>query len=562
MSNMDFVQRYDVKISNAVIVNGLTQIADQDEQVIDYLKKYGKIERSLVVDDLSDELYQNLIVEYSSGSALEGLEPHLPLTYTVHSNPPIAYEVKTLSSVYTTKIGSNVTKTYLAELKELAKQSGKDYSEVLKEMMSQIGEDVEAMQPRAEGSPPIPAEPTVFIPSPLGPEQQPLISFSDISPSNNGLGATDSALLTNEKRLPSLSLSDMNPPEVQKVVVEHIVRRQDAVPQVQSPVRLRSFSGKAPRPNNETDYDTWRSHIELLQTDSSMSPLQISRKIFESLLPPAADIVKGLRPESPPSAYLQLLDSAFGTVEDGEELFARFLNTLQDLGERPSAYLHRLQLVLNLVIKRGGVAHEEVDGHLLKQFCRGCWDNALLNTLQLEQKKSSPPTFSDLLLMIRSEEDKQQAKASRMKKHMGATKQKAQLQFHGAYACVPEESHEIGLSAIEDLRKQVVSLQSQLTSFMQSKRTKGGGNKGAAGKFQSRVSGPDDAKTDMREPIKKNPANKPKPGYCFNCGEDGHIAPSCTSTANPALVAEKRKQFEEKQHRWETQNGPSPPLNE
>ncbi|XP_067427015.1 uncharacterized protein [Thunnus thynnus] len=353
MSNMDFVQRYGVRIPNAVIVNGLTQIADQDEQVIDYLKKYGKIERSLVVDDLSDKLYQNLIVEYSSGSALEGLEPHLSRTYTVHSNPPIAYEVKTLSGVYTTKIGSNVTKTYLAELKELAKQSGKDYGEVLKEMMSQIGEDVEAMQPRAEGPPPIPAEPTVFIPSPLGPEQQPLISFSDISPSNNGLGATDSALLTNEKRLPSLSVSDMNPPEVQKVVVEHIVRRQDAVPQVQSPVRLRSFSGKAPRPNNETDYDTWRSHIELLQTDSSMSPLQISRKIFESLLPPAADVVKGLRPVSPPSAYLQLLDSAFGTVEDGEELFARFLNTLQDLGERPSAYLHRLQLVLNLAIKKG-----------------------------------------------------------------------------------------------------------------------------------------------------------------------------------------------------------------
>eukprot|EP00064_Thunnus_orientalis_P023816 superscaffoldBa00009410_g24077 len=209
---------------------------------------------------VQDELYQNLIVEYSSGSALEGLEPHLSRTYTVHSNPPIAYEVKTLSGVYTTKIGSNVTKTYLAELKELAKQSGKDY--------------------------------------------------------------------------------------VQKVVVEHIVRRQDAVPQVQSPVRLRSFSGKAPRPNNETDYDTWRSHIELLQTDSSMSPLQISRKIFESLLPPAADVVKGLRPESPPSAYLQLLDSAFGTVEDGEELFARFLNTLQDLAGQSVPYLGYVELAV------------------------------------------------------------------------------------------------------------------------------------------------------------------------------------------------------------------------
>ncbi len=119
--------------------------------------------------------------------------------------------------------------------------------------------------------------------------------------------------------------------------------------------------------------------------------------------------------------------------------------------------------------------------------------------IRVEQKKSSPPSFSDLLLMVRSEEDRQQAKASRMKKHMGATKQKAQLQFHGAYSCVPEESHETSLSAIEDLRNQVASLQSQLTSFMQPKRIKGGGNKGAVGKF-------------TREPIKKNLTNNERPG--------------------------------------------------
>lgn len=39
---------------------------------------------------------------------------------------------------------------------------------------------------------------------------------------------------------------------------------------------------------------------------------------------------------------------------DGEELFAQFLNTLQDPGEKPSAYLHRLQVALNRVKKRGG----------------------------------------------------------------------------------------------------------------------------------------------------------------------------------------------------------------
>lgn len=60
----------------------------------------------------------------------------MPYTYTLHGDAPIAYEIKTLSNVYTTKIGSNVTKTYLAELKELAKRSGKDYGEVERDDVS------------------------------------------------------------------------------------------------------------------------------------------------------------------------------------------------------------------------------------------------------------------------------------------------------------------------------------------------------------------------------------------------------------------------------------------
>lgn len=151
----------------------------------------------------------------------------------------------------------------------------------------------------------------------------------------------------------------MNPRNIQKVVVEHIVWTQDSVPHMQSQVRLRSFSGKTPRPSHETDYDTWRTHIVLLQSDPSISPLQISRKLLENLL--TAWVA---------TAYLQLLDSAFGIVEDGEELFAQFLNSLQDPGEKPSTYLHRIQLALTRAMKRGGVTPEEVDQHLLKEFWR------------------------------------------------------------------------------------------------------------------------------------------------------------------------------------------------
>lgn len=561
---MDFIQKSGVKIPNSVIVSGVTQVADQDEQVVDFLREYGSIEVAILVDDSKSEFYQNLIIEFSSGSALVNLEPLLPFTHTVQGDPCAKYVVKALSSVYTTQIGSNATKTYLAELKGLAKLSGKDYGEVLKEMMSRIGEDIEAMKPVGiDVSPSHVETPVVTLQPPTPEDQQPLVSLLNAPREGNRLNATDSVLFTNGGKAPSLSVSDINPAEIQKVVVEHIVRSEGVSPHLQSPVRLRSFSGKVPRPSNEADYDTWRSHIELLLNDPSMSHLQISRRILECLLSPAADVVKGLRPGSPPIAYLQLLDSAFGTVEDGEELFAQFMNTLQDPGEKPSTYLHRLQLALNLAVRRGGAAPADVDKHLLKQFCRGCWDNSLLSCLQLEQKKSNPPSFADLLLLLRTEEDRQLAKASRMKKHIGTTRQRGQLQLQSAWACAESrEKSEVSLSVIEDLGRQVASLQSQLTYLMAQKKTKGADNRGAAGKSPGRVQKLDRVDTDMLKQTKKKQTNRPRPWYCFNCGEDGHIAPVCTDRANSALVAEKKKKLEEKQQLWDAQNRLNLPLND
>ncbi|KAK3505584.1 hypothetical protein QTP70_005014, partial [Hemibagrus guttatus] len=217
---------------------------------------------------------------------------------------------------------------------------------------------------------------------------------------------------------------NVNPPEVQRVVVEHIVKSEEASSHMHTPSKLRFFSGRFPRPGNEMDYETWHSSVELMLRDPAVSDLVRSRRILDSLLPPAADIVKTLGSHASPRDYLDLLDSAFGTVEDGDELFARFLNTLQNTGEKPSQYLQRLQGTLMRAVRRGGVPTVEADRHLLRQFCRGCWDNVLISEFQLEQKKDDPPTFAELLLLLRTVEDKQSAKESRMKKHLGMSKQR------------------------------------------------------------------------------------------------------------------------------------------
>lgn len=66
-------------------------------------------------------------------------------------------------------------------------------------------------------------------------------------------------------------------------------------------------------------------------------------------------------------AYFTLLDSAYATVEDGDKLFARFLNTNQNVDEKSADYLQRLHTALSSVITRGGI----VPGDANKQLVAG-----------------------------------------------------------------------------------------------------------------------------------------------------------------------------------------------
>lgn len=282
--------------------------------------------------------------------------------------------------------------------------------------------------------------------------------------------------------------------------------------------------------------------MELLFKDSAVSDLQRSRKILESLLPPAADMVKHLSPDTPPITYLHTLDSAYGVVQDGEELYAKFLDTFQDAGEKPSDYLQRLQVALNAAVKRGGISDEDTERHLLTQFCRGCWDNSLITELQLKQRKHNPPTFVDFLRLLRTEEDREAVKAIRMKQHLGSVRPRASAHAQYAYTDNTEKGEIAALTAVtQQLAQQMADIQKKLASLTAAKSRS---SQAAAAKPRT------GCKPGEGQRAGKQPKALPtvlKPGYCYRCGEDGHIKPSCENPPNSALVAFKRKQFAERQ---------------
>lgn len=552
---MDILEKHGIKILNSVLIKSVNN-TETDDEVVEFLSRFGKTSKVKVITEADSCFYDMIIVEFESGNALVELRKILPYTYNCDQDKVI-YEITELSTACSEIEGKVKTQKYLGELKNLAKLTGQDYAEVLKGVMSLLGQSILEQNPTTEVKTLQEEKVEVLTPvtSTAFPTQQSSAATSSLP--QVGIATTHNANdefqqdsqnphghYTTRPSLPTMSFADLNPPGIQRYVVEHIVKSDENAVHMSSQ-RLRSFSGRAPRPQNESDYETWRSGVDLLLRDPAVSDLQRSRKIFESLLPPAADMVKHLQSDTPPSTYLQILDSAYGTVQDGDELYAKFMELFQDAGEKPSTYLQRLQVALNLAVKRGLKA-TDLDRHLLNQFCRGCWNNTLISELQLKQRKAHPPSFAELLLLLRTEEDRDAAKAERMKQHLGS-KAKAGVHVQYTYASQEERKVDALTSITQQLAQQLADIQKQLASLTSQK------------KKQPSVSEPSPVSKFSEtwknsKPTSRSSHKVPKPGYCYNCGEDGHMKTQCDNAPNPSLVATKKKQFSEKQKKWQRSN--------
>lgn len=122
-------------------------------------------------------------------------------------------------------------------------------------MMSQIGESI------ADLAPPTPEGKSAVEMPELGVVET-LVQFPTVNhPVKAALSDVDNSppvvQSSGIQNIPAITAHDLSPPEVQRVVVEHIVKREDSTLQMQSSQRLCAFSGKVPRPAHEPDYDSW-----------------------------------------------------------------------------------------------------------------------------------------------------------------------------------------------------------------------------------------------------------------------------------------------------------------
>lgn len=117
---------------------------------------------------------------------------------------------------------------------------------------------------------------------------------------------------------------------------------------------------------------------------------------------------------------------------------------------------------------------------------------------------------------------------------------------------LPVDTDYISSAAVQPLKKQIATLQTQVAKLLTLRDQR-----------EVRVKA---QKRDKSKPADNKPNTnllsdppvvtlKPRPWYCFRCGEDGHIASSCSNAPNLDLVQSKRKELREKQHAWDMQNG-------
>ncbi len=283
-----------IKIPDSVVSVGLTN-SETDKELESYLPTFGSVHHVFYID--TPDYPRHGVIEFTHGTATQSLTPLLPLTYTSPTHAGVTYKVCSLASIYSPLACSSATQSYLVELQAIAKVSAKPFEILVQEELAKISSPsppltVKSEVNRAEQMRPITTEAAMTCPPKDSPPnvnpaqiEIPKVNPAQIEMSPTSVFASYLAPPATANRHPShsiLSSDVLNPPEIQKVVVEHIVKTDNVVSHLHGSSRLRAFSGKTPRPNNEADYETWRTSVDLFLTDPSISDFDRSRKISDS----------------------------------------------------------------------------------------------------------------------------------------------------------------------------------------------------------------------------------------------------------------------------------------
>ena len=332
------------------------------------------------------------------------------------------------------------------------------------------------------------------------------------------------------------------------VQVEHLVKSD----RDHSALRLRPFSGNAPK-SGEVDYEEWARQVELLLEDNSVSDHYKRQRLLSSLHTPAIDLARSLGDVSS-RVLFEHMESLYGSTSNGVRLLHDFFQLRPGQTEKNTDYLQRLGVMINKVVKKGGMQESQIEETLLTHFKSTCGDERLSSVLHVKYDNLCPPKFQDLMREVKRIEELNNCQRKDMSKHKTSQ----------------VRAHTVADTALEKMQKRMDvferNFQEWTTSIDQSIQTLRASPAPPINNHprpvethvgqndpqrlrqrrnypsrDGRQSFPRSERQSFPRSERQAPCNNhTSPMFvCFNCGEHGHYSRDCRNPPNPALVHER-----------------------
>ena len=332
------------------------------------------------------------------------------------------------------------------------------------------------------------------------------------------------------------------------VQVEHLVKSD----RDHSALHLRPFSGNAPK-SGEVDYEEWARQVELLLEDNSVSDHYKRQRLLSSLHTPAIDLARSLGDVSS-RVLFEHMESLYGSTSNGVRLLHDFFQLRPGQTEKNTDYLQRLGVMINKVVKKGGMQESQIEETLLTHFKSTCGDERLSSVLHVKYDNLCPPKFQDLMREVKRIEELNTCQRKDMSKHKTSQ----------------ARAHTVADTALEKMQKRMDvferNFQEWTTSIGQSIQTLHASPAPPANNHSRPVEthvgqsdpqrlhqrrnypsrdGRQSFPRSERQSFPRSERQAPRNNHttpmfvCFNCGEHGHFSRGCRNPPNPALVHER-----------------------
>ena len=304
--------------------------------------------------------------------------------------------------------------------------------------------------------------------------------------------------------------------------------------------------------SGEVDYEEWARQVELLLEDNSVSDHYKRQRLLSSLHTPAIDLARSLGDVSS-RVLFEHMESLYGSTSNGVRLLHDFFQLRPGQTENTD-YLQRLGVMINKVVKKGGMQESQIEETLLTHFKSTCGDERLSSVLHVKYDNLCPPKFQDLMREVKRIEELNACQRKDMSKHKTSQ----------------ARAHTVADTALEKMQKRMDvferNFQEWTTSIGQSIQTLraspappinnhprpvethvGQNDPQSLRQHRNypsrdgRQSFPRSERQSFPRSERQAPCNNhTSPMFvCFNCGEHGHYSRDCRNPPNPPLVHER-----------------------